>query len=59
MNLPTIPTDNYYKFSAISGVVIVLTTTLFFTNKITEIFDDKDKIEADLAFLELQAEFLQ
>ena len=58
MNLPIIPTDNYYKFFAISGITIALAATLFFSSNINEIYDDLDALEAEVETLHLETTFV-
>lgn len=58
MNIPNIPTDNYYKFFALSGVTIALSSILFYSSKINSLYDEIDLINTEVSALELEAKFL-
>lgn len=54
MNIPTFPTDNLYKFLAISGIGIILTSVLYAQTFVYKLQDQV--IELDGAFNELDYE---
>lgn len=63
IDLPSLPTDSLYKFLALSGVVIVLSSVYFFMRmgslvkiKSFELMADMQKRDTEISFLEQQPE---
>ncbi len=59
MTIPTIPTDNYYKFFALSGVVVTITCIILYLNQWNVINDEIDKTSIEITQLELEKKFLE
>jgi hypothetical protein len=59
MNLPSIPTDNLYKFCAVSGVVLLLFGATFPVQKLFETQDNLDRVETEIAILKAQTSAFQ
>ena len=57
MTIPNLPTDNLYKFIALSGVTIILVSILFYSSEIIELYDSTKTIESEIEILELDIEF--
>lgn len=55
MNLPSIPTDNLYKFCAVTGVVLLLFGTTFPIQKIFDTQDDLDLARTESKIFMVQA----
>jgi len=58
MNLPSLPTDNLYKFMAISGIVLFIFSVVFYQTSVRSIETQIITTEQDMSILELQAESL-
>ena len=58
MNIPSLPTDNLYKFISLSGVTIVLATFLFYGTIYIDIFNRIDGMESEVSILELDSKFI-
>ena len=59
MNRPSIPTENLYKFCAISGVVLFLFGATFPVQKLFETQNNVDQVKTESAILELQISYLR
>jgi len=59
MNIPNLPTDNLYKFIALSGVVISLTCAIIPNITIKEIRDEITTIETERGELEFEIKILK
>lgn len=59
MNLPSLPTDNLYKFCALSGVVLLLFGATFPVQKLFETQDNLDRVETEIAILGAQTSAFQ
>lgn len=59
MTIPNIPTDNYYKFFALSGIVISITCVILFFNQYNIINDALDKIEIEISQFEIERKFIE
>lgn len=46
------PTDNLYKFMAITGVAVILTATFFMTSRIEEIYEKVFDLSKNISLLE-------
>jgi hypothetical protein len=57
MNIPTIPTDNLYKFIAIFGLLISLTGTYLFQNNFQEINSEIDKLDIEYEQIKVKNPF--
>jgi len=51
MEFPGIPTDNLYKFMALSGVAIAISNTYFYVSKVYEYKDELIAHKTELEFL--------
>lgn len=58
MNLPSIPTDNLYKFCAVSGVVLLLFGATFPVQKLFETQNNVDRARTEINILAQQVAFL-
>lgn len=56
--VPNLPTDNLYKFYAITGIVICLFSASFIILSTVKIEDDLDNISMKLARITLEGDFL-
>ncbi|OOG38604.1 MULTISPECIES: hypothetical protein [unclassified Rhodanobacter] len=59
MNLPSIPTDNLYKFCAVSGVVLLLFGATFPVQKLFDTQNNLDQVRTEEQILSLQIADLQ
>ena len=59
MNIPNLPTDNLYKFLALSGVVISLFFNIYPDYVLDEIREEVTKIETESGELKLEVLFLE
>jgi len=50
MHLPNIPTDNFYKFFSISGVVLTISSFYFFVALVYKRAPDIDKYRVEIGF---------
>ena len=57
--LPPLPTDNLYKFYAISGLSLILTSIIFYYLSYNEIYSDIDKLKLDVALTEVDASHIK
>jgi hypothetical protein len=58
MNIPSLPTDNYYKFFAIAGLTICIVSVALFWTEMNTIYDGVDKLRIDLVQLNSEKKFL-
>lgn len=58
MEIPNIPTDNYYKFLSLSGILIMVASMFFCITQDNAISREIDNIDLELAKLELEKKFL-
>jgi len=59
MNIPNIPTDNLYKFIALSGVVVFLFFNIYPGIMIREVHDEIAQITTEQGELKLEVQFLE
>lgn len=59
MNLPTLPTDNLYKFLALSGLVIALFSSIFPSMRISEIKQKSIEVETQIELLGIDTGYLE
>jgi hypothetical protein len=59
MNLPSLPTDNLYKFLALSGLVIVLFSFIFPMKRIGEIELKSLEIKTQVEVLKIEIDYLK
>lgn len=59
MNLPSIPTDNLYKFCAISGVVLLLFGATFPVQKLFDTQNNLDHVKTEGKILTVQISYLR
>ncbi len=58
MEIPNIPTDNYYKFLSLSGVLIMVTSLFIGLTEYNSISTDIDNIDLEVTKLKLDKKFL-
>ncbi|MEW7292870.1 hypothetical protein [Aquimarina sp. 2304DJ70-9] len=58
-NIPSLPTDNLYKFYAITGLTICVITASFLGVSYIKLKDDQYAINAELALLHVEVEFAE
>jgi hypothetical protein len=58
MEIPNIPTDNYYKFLSLSGVLIMVASIFFCFTQYNSISTEIENIDLELTKLELEKKFL-
>lgn len=58
MEIPNIPTDNYYKFLSLSGILIMVVTMFFCVNQQNSLSTEIENINFELTKLELERKFL-
>ena len=56
--IPNIPTDNLYKFIALSGIAILMFSIYLYVNKGYEIKNSLRETEMKLAILEVKTEII-
>ena len=59
MNLPSLPTDNLYKFLALSGLVIVLFSFIFPMKRIGELKLKSLEIKTQAEVLRIEVDYLK
>src|SRR3989442_1262057 len=59
MNLPTLPTDNLYKFFALSGLALIVFIVVFPTNQISDIELKTIEVKTQISLLELEGSVLE
>lgn len=59
MTIPNLPTDNLYKFLALSGVAIVSISIVLFVTQYTEIHSEIDIIQTEIVSLREETKFLE
>lgn len=57
MNIPGMPTDSLYKWMAISGVVVLVSSGAIFITNLWELRRELSAHEQDLAFLSVTTQF--
>lgn len=58
MNLPSLPTDNLYKFCAITGSALALFSLIFLMQKTFEAKDDLNRVTTESEILRLKSSYL-
>lgn len=58
MTIPNLPTDNLYKFLALSGVLLIVLALIMPRFTINRLDEESDKIEAELLILELETDVI-
>ncbi len=58
MNIPNIPTDNYYKFFALSGVTITIASTIIYLTQSNVLKNDLNKMDIEIVKLKVEKTFL-
>ncbi len=59
MQIPNIPTDNYYKFLATSGVFIALTAIAWGGSKTLDLINDIQNYKTEISILDMENYFLE
>lgn len=59
MTLPTLPTDNLYKFNFLAGITIVITATIVFFSFYLKISDKIDALSLELKTVEIEGNILE
>lgn len=59
MNLQSVPTDNLYKFMAVSGLVLLIFSSYFPITQIRQLEGRSDELELELTALEVEMKQLQ
>lgn len=55
MNIPNLPTDNLYKFSAIFGLVLIVLSSFMVSQTIDNAYQFEDNLNSKIAFYELDS----
>ncbi len=59
MTIPNLPTDNYYKFLALSGVVIAITCAILFLNQMNTLDSEVNSLGIEVSQSKLEKKFLE
>lgn len=59
MDIPKLPTDNFYKFLTIAGLVLVGSSVIWFQGERREAFDKADSARLQAKILEIEKEHLE
>ncbi|MEM6515800.1 MAG: hypothetical protein AAF688_06420, partial [Bacteroidota bacterium] len=57
-SIPSLPTDNLYKFYSLSGLVVLLFSLIFLVIQYDDLINSIDTLKKDVDLLELESDFL-
>lgn len=59
MTIPNLPTDNFYKFVALSGIALIVFTVFFYFSQLGEVRTGIQEIKSESNLLHLDIDFLK